>query len=85
MKSYIFDVVIKEDRFESGERAFSASCPALKGCRSWGHTYEEALANIREAIELYIEDLVDAGKPVPTSQKRGVTVRDKPAVAVNVR
>ncbi len=42
------------------------SVPALPGCVSQGDTREQALANIREAIELYIEDCRDAGDPVPT-------------------
>ncbi|HEX8196134.1 MAG TPA: type II toxin-antitoxin system HicB family antitoxin [Pyrinomonadaceae bacterium] len=41
---------------EKGEDGyFVASIPALKGCWSQGKTREEALANIREAIELYLE------------------------------
>lgn len=41
---------------EKGEdNYFVASVPALKGCWSQGKTREEALANIREAIELYLE------------------------------
>jgi predicted RNase H-like HicB family nuclease len=38
----------------------------LPGCISQGVTRSEALANIREAIELYIKDCRDAGDPVPT-------------------
>ena len=34
---------------------FVANCPALKGCWSQGKTIAEALANIREAVELYLE------------------------------
>ena len=34
---------------------FVASVPSLKGCWSQGKTREEALINIREAIELYLE------------------------------
>ena len=30
-------------------------CPSLKGCHSCGDTIEEALNNIREAVELYLE------------------------------
>ncbi|HVC57474.1 MAG TPA: type II toxin-antitoxin system HicB family antitoxin [Stellaceae bacterium] len=40
--------------------------PALAGCVSQGDTRAEALANIREAIELYLADCRDAGDPVPT-------------------
>lgn len=41
---------------EKGEDGyFAAHCPSLKSCWSQGRTEEEALKNIREAIELYLE------------------------------
>ncbi|MCW5977325.1 MAG: type II toxin-antitoxin system HicB family antitoxin [Bryobacteraceae bacterium] len=42
---------------ETDEHGFYVWCPELKGCQSQGATLEEALANIREAIELYLETL----------------------------
>jgi predicted RNase H-like HicB family nuclease len=43
---------------------YSASCPALKGCHSEGDTVDEAVANMREAIEAYIESVeAHGGKP----------------------
>jgi predicted RNase H-like HicB family nuclease len=42
----------------SEEGGFTASVPSLPGCISEGDTREDALRNIREAIELYLE-LVD--------------------------
>ena len=45
-------VVIEKDA--SG---FYAWCPELKGCQSQGDTLEETIANIKEAIELYLESL----------------------------
>lgn len=44
---------------EKDECGFYAWCPELKGCQSQGATIEDALANIREAIELYLETLPD--------------------------
>jgi predicted RNase H-like HicB family nuclease len=48
------------------EGGYSVQCPALPGCYSQGETVEECLANIREAIELVIEDMTAAGEPVPS-------------------
>lgn len=44
---------------------YVASVPVLPGCVSQGDTREQALQNVREAIELYIEDCIDAGDDVP--------------------
>jgi predicted RNase H-like HicB family nuclease len=48
----------------SGEGGYTVYAPSLPGCISEGETREEALANIREAIELYLEPVDDdlAGK-----------------------
>ncbi|NPV51078.1 MAG: type II toxin-antitoxin system HicB family antitoxin [Candidatus Methanofastidiosum sp.] len=35
---------------------YIVSCPQLKGCHSYGETIEEAMENIKEAIELCLED-----------------------------
>jgi len=40
----------------SDEGGFTVFVPALPGCISEGETEEETMANIREAIELYLED-----------------------------
>jgi antitoxin HicB len=42
-----------------------ATCPALPGCVSQGGTRAEATANIREAIEGYLESLKSHGEAVP--------------------
>jgi predicted RNase H-like HicB family nuclease len=42
-----------------------AECPSLPGCHSQGTTEEEAIANIREAMGLWIEDARKRGEPVP--------------------
>jgi predicted RNase H-like HicB family nuclease len=49
-----------------GEDGFwIAECPSLPGCISQGATKEEAIANIKEAIEGYIAALKEDGLPVP--------------------
>lgn len=54
--------VLLESQDEGG---FTVTVPALPGCVSEGDTREEALINIKEAIELYIEILKEDGKPIP--------------------
>ena len=54
--------VILEREDDGGYHAFA---PSLKGCHSQGETLEETLANIKEAIELYIESLKAHGEPLP--------------------
>ena len=52
------------EREEDG--GYVVSVPALPGCVSQGDSRAEALKNIQEAIELYVEDCRAAGDPVPT-------------------
>ncbi len=61
IQRYQRQVIIEPD--ETG--GYVVSCPSLPGCHSQGETIDEALENIREAIELYIEVLVEDGLPVP--------------------
>lgn len=39
---------------ECEEGGYTVTCPALPGCISEGDTYEEALENIKDAIQLYL-------------------------------
>ena len=56
-----FRVIVEPD--EDG--VFVAECPALSGCVSQGTTREEALANIRDAIQGYLHSLEKHGDPLP--------------------
>ena len=58
-----FRVLIERD--EDG--VFVATAPSLPGCIADGATREEALSNIREAIDLYLESLEAHGDPIPPS------------------
>ncbi len=49
---------------------YVVSVPALPGCVSQGDTREEALKNIEEAIELYLEDVKASGEPIPVEDGR---------------
>jgi predicted RNase H-like HicB family nuclease len=51
-----------------------AEVPSLLGCVSQGKTREEALANIQEAIELYIKTLIEDEEPVPEDHYESVLV-----------
>ncbi len=49
-----FPIIIEQDE----DNVFIASCPTFKGCHSYGVTIDEAMANIREVIELCLEEQV---------------------------
>lgn len=51
--SYKVSIVIEQDA-----HGYYAFCPELKGCQSQGDSYDDALAHIKEAIELYLESLI---------------------------
>ena len=57
-------VVIEQD-----EHGCYAWCPELKGCQSQGRTLEESLANIREAIELFLETLTEDERSAALSRE----------------
>jgi predicted RNase H-like HicB family nuclease len=50
------------------EGGYTVIVPALTGCVTFGETVEEAIAMAKEAIEGYIETLIDLGKEVPTDR-----------------
>ena len=49
---------------------YIATVPALPGCVSQGDTRAEVLKNIDEAIELYLEDVREAGEAIPVETDR---------------
>ena len=57
-----YTVILTPEREEGG---YSVSVPALPGCYTQGDTLDEALENARDAIRLYLEDVVASGEPVP--------------------
>ena len=75
MSNYRFSVIIEKD-----EDGYFASCHELQGCYTQGATYEEAVKNIKDAIQLHVEDRIDAGEEIPQPQTISLTLMD---VAVN--
>jgi predicted RNase H-like HicB family nuclease len=63
--------VILEPQEEGG---FTVYVPVLPGCVSQGETEEEALVNIREAIEVYLESLEARGITPPAVMEYEVAV-----------
>ncbi len=59
MRVLHFPVVLEQD--EDG--LFVASVPTLRGCMSQGATVDEAMANVKEAIELALEADADRSEP----------------------
>jgi predicted RNase H-like HicB family nuclease len=58
-----YRVLVEQD--EDG--MFVAEVPSLPGCISQGETRADALLNIQEAIEAYLETLEAHGEPIPPS------------------
>ena len=63
-----FGVIIEKD-----DDGYFADVPALQGCYAQGDTYEEALANIQDAIKLHLEDIKESGQKIPKSHQISLT------------
>ena len=79
MKTFVMKVDLKEE----DDGRWSASVLAFPGCSSWGYSQQEALANIKDATEVYIEDMIESGEGFPVSSEN-IEVIDEPAVAVSI-
>ena len=60
-------LIVTLERDETG--MIVAECPSIPGCISQGATEEEAMANIREAIEACVEARVANGMPVTVATR----------------
>ena len=56
-----YTVILQEEGDPDFAGYYNAIVPALPGCFSYGANREEALANIKEAVQLYLEDLQASG------------------------
>ncbi|MBZ5672540.1 MAG: type II toxin-antitoxin system HicB family antitoxin [Acidobacteriia bacterium] len=55
--------------YQDEEGGWCAECPSLPGCISEGDSREDAIRNIKEAVELYIDVLLEDGRPVPSDYR----------------
>lgn len=89
MTSYTFKVILEEDKWpdEPKEKAvWRAYIPALesRGAASWGKTPQEALENLRNAVELLISYMREKGEPIPQGLNSLVAVSEEPCITVTV-
>ncbi len=71
MPNYRLQVIIEQD--EDG--IYVAECPALQGCYSQGDTFEEALENVRDVIQMCLREAEDEGRPVETRYPEVVGIK----------
>lgn len=60
-------IVSPDEQTGTGKPGFTANCPTL-GVADDGDTVEQALANVRDAIQEFVDSLVEDNEPVPTDQ-----------------
>jgi predicted RNase H-like HicB family nuclease len=58
--------------YEKGATNWSAFSPDLPGCGSLGDALEDTRANMREAMELYLNETAKAGEPLPDATATSV-------------
>ena len=62
MKKKIYNLTVVVERDETG--SYLAICPALQGCYTEAETSAKAIALIKDAIRLHIEDRIENNEPI---------------------
>jgi predicted RNase H-like HicB family nuclease len=52
-------------QWDDEDKIYVVTVPELPGCRTHGHTYEEAVQQGQDAIESWIDDAIASNDPVP--------------------
>ncbi len=60
--------------YEKGKKNYGGFAPDVSGCISLGGTVDEIRANLREALELYMETAVELGYPLPEPATTHITL-----------
>lgn len=80
MKTYVFPIELEAE--EDGR--WSATVPVLPGCATWGHSQDEALRSLQEAVKAYLEVLIEEQGALPPAIEEKATVIPSSAIAVTV-
>jgi predicted RNase H-like HicB family nuclease len=65
--NYRYEIII---HWDDEDKIFVAEVPELPGCMAHGKDYDDALSNIKEAIELWIDTAKKYGDPIPKPKGR---------------
>lgn len=65
MRQLSYRILLRKER----ERGYTVIVPSLPGCVTYGDTIDEAIEMAKEAIELYIESLIEHGEEIPTEEE----------------
>jgi predicted RNase H-like HicB family nuclease len=65
MGIHVFQVVIEQD--EDG--VFVAEVPGIQACYAQGDTFEEAMTNIKDVLEMCLEEMKSRGEQVPAQSE----------------
>ncbi|MEA3281823.1 MAG: type II toxin-antitoxin system HicB family antitoxin [Euryarchaeota archaeon] len=78
-RTYLFRVADEPD-----EDRWHVYYPTLENIwgATWGHTREEALKNIREVVEMIVEELIEDGEHIPEALENEVQIFSEPRVMV---
>ena len=66
-----YSLVVEYDKEQDGYLVYF---PSLRGCHTWGATYEQALEKAEEALLGYLEALEKSGKKVPVERHHAAGV-----------
>lgn len=81
-KQKIYNYIAIFDAAEEG--GFNVSFPALPGCVTFGHTFEEAQDKAKEVLEVWLEELTSKGDNIPLSTRRPLVI-DEIQVSIPAR
>jgi predicted RNase H-like HicB family nuclease len=85
LRSYTFKVTLERDKWPDEpeeEGLWRAYIPILPGAHAWGNTPQEALENLRNAVDLIIGEMLEQGEPIPEEPRSQVKTSEEPLITV---